>query len=191
MAKKLVFGVGVNDADYAVNPRLYGKRVTCPFYRSWVDMLMRCYSEKFQAKRHTYIGCTVCEEWLTFSNFKSWMQQQDWNGKELDKDLLVKGNKVYSPGTCVFVDKATNLFIGDNRASRGEWPIGVYLNNQAMKIGARCSNPFSGKREHLGYFKCPSQAHLAWKKRKHELALRLADLQTNEKLADALRTRYF
>ena len=187
---KLVHGVGVNDADYAVRPAINGKSVMCQFYDVWSGMLKRCYSEKYQTKRPTYIGCKVCDEWLTFSNFKAWMETQDWKGKELDKDLLVKGNKVYSPETCVFVDRVTNGFMTDCGASRGEWPIGAYFDKRAGRFRAKCCNPFTRKDEHLGCFNFPNQAHLAWKSRKHELALQLADLQNDQRVAKALRARY-
>lgn len=187
---ELVFGIGINDADYVVCPIVNGKAVWCRFYRTWVNMLKRCYSEKYQARQPTYIGCSVCDEWLTFSNFKKWMEKQDWEGNQLDKDLLTNGNKVYSPETCVFVDKVTNLFTTDHGAARGEWPIGVYFNKRGGKFQAYCNNPFIKKREHLGFFACPNQAHLTWKKRKHELACQLADLQTDERVAKALRVRY-
>lgn len=187
---KLVHGVGINDADYVVQPTVNGRRTCCPFYRVWRGMLERCYSEKYQARQPTYIGCSVCDEWLTFSNFKSWMEQQDWEGKELDKDLLVEGNKVYSPESCAFVDNMTNNFITDNRATRGEWPIGICLHRYAGKFRAYCKNPFTKKQEFLGIFTCPNQAHLAWRNRKHELACQLADLQTDERAAKALRERY-
>lgn len=187
---KLVHGVGLNDADYAVTPIVNGKRNRCRFYRTWESMLNRCYSAKYQAKQPTYIGCYVCDEWLTFSNFKKWMEQQDWQGKELDKDLLFVGNKIYSPDTCVFVDKKTNSFANDHGAARGEWPIGVSFHKHVGKFSAQCGNQITEKREHLGYFTCPNEAHKAWKKRKHELACQLADLQNDERVADALRTRY-
>lgn len=192
---KLVCGVGINDADYVVQPEINGKRITCPFYRVWQDMLKRCYSKKLQAKYPTYIGCIVCDEWLTFSNFKSWMETQDWVGKQLDKDLLVVGNKIYAPETCVFVARMTNTFILDHGADRGEWPIGVTFDKWVGKFRAQCSNPFGNTayeiRGYISYFNCPNAAHLAWKKRKHELALQLADLQTDERVAKALRERYY
>lgn len=187
---KLVYGVGLNDADYTVKPSVNGRQVWCPFYRAWSNMLKRCYDSKHQAKGSAYIGCVVCHEWLTFSNFKSWMISQSWNGKELDKDLLVKGNQVYSPDACVFVDGATNKFTTDSGATRGEWPIGVCFDNKSGKFRSYCCNPFSGRKECLGYFTCPEQAHQAWKKRKHELALQLADLQNDQRVANALRSRY-
>jgi len=144
---KLVCGVGFNDSDVVTK---------CdPFYSRWKGMLVRCYSAKYHAKRPTYIGCTVCDEWLTFSNFKSWMEKQDWKGKELDKDILVIGNKLYSPELCVFVTKLTNSFILDRASSRGSYPLGVYFDKKEGKIRAICKNPFSGKCEHLGYFSCP------------------------------------
>ena len=123
-------------------------------------------------------------------NFRSWMETQDWKGKELDKDILFQGNKVYSPDTCVFVDKGVNLLLNSCAASRGEWPIGVHWNEQNQKFQSGCNNPFTRKREYLGYFNCPNQAHQAWKKRKYELACQLADIQTDERVAEALRTRY-
>lgn len=187
---KLICGVGVNDADYVVRPTIKGKESWCPFYSKWQSMLKRCYSEKCQTKNPTYIGCSVCKEWLTFSNFKSWMEKQDWEGKELDKDLLVQGNRLYSPEKCIFIDKIVNIFTIDRGNDRGEWPIGVSLHKSSGKLKAQCGNPFTKKYEHLGLFSSPQQAHQAWRKRKHELACQLADLQTDERVANALRTRY-
>ena len=97
MSKKLVQGIGVNDSDYIVKKfesyiNLNGDKKrrliwVCPFYQKWGSMLTRCYSEKYQERHPTYKDCTVCEEWTTFSNFKKWMQGQDYQGKHLDKDL--------------------------------------------------------------------------------------------------------
>ena len=187
---KLVCGVGVNDADYVVQPLINGKKAWCSFYRAWTGMLKRCYDAKYQTKKQTYVGCSVCTEWLTFSHFKKWMENQNWQGKQLDKDLIVKGNKVYSPDTCAFVDAVTNSFTINQAAARGEWPIGVCFDRREVKFKAMCSNPFTGKNEYLGYFTCPEQAHQAWKRRKHELACQLADMQKDERVADALRARY-
>lgn len=107
--RKPVFGVGTNDADYLTNPTINGKQTKCSIYRTWQSMLMRCYSDKFQAKHPTYTGCSVCDEWLTFSSFRRWMIAQNWQGKQLDKDIRVNGNKVYSPETCCFVTHADNM----------------------------------------------------------------------------------
>lgn len=162
---KLVCGVGVNDADYAVQPvGPDGKQRMCPYYLVWVGMLKRAYSPNFFAKNPTYIGVTVCDEWHSFTAFRAWMETQDWEGKQLDKDIIVPGNKVYSPATCAFVSPQINTLLVDHAAARGEWPIGVYWNRQAEKFQARvCKN---GKTRHLGLFTTPEAAHLAWRKEK-------------------------
>ena len=187
---KLVYGIGINDANYVIETRVDGKRVKCPYYRTWVNMLERCYSEKLQECYPTYKGCSVCPEWIYFMHFRAWMMKQDWKGRQLDKDLLAVGNKVYSPDTCVFVDRATNSFTTDRAKLRGEYPIGVRFHKPSGKFIAQCCNPFTKKQEYLGYFTCEHQAHLAWKKRKHELACQLAHLQPDPRVAAALRTRY-
>ena len=190
-------GVGVNDADYNVNEHdvVNGKRKIvwqCPYYVVWSSMLVRCYSDKYQSKRPTYKDCNVCDEWVVFSNFKAWMEKQDWEGKHLDKDLLKEGNKVYSPEYCIFLDCKINSFVLDRGATRGKWLLGVSLTKDCHRFRARCSNPFTGKREHLGLFINELEAHLAWKTRKHELACQLADSEycNDPRLAEALRTRY-
>ncbi|NLY14580.1 MAG: hypothetical protein GXZ10_13315 [Gammaproteobacteria bacterium] len=198
--KKLVCGVGINDADYDVQKfetigcaggKQKQKRVwTCPYYRAWASMLNRCYSSKYQESCQTYKGCIVSEEWLTFSNFKTWMEKQDFEGKHLDKDLLLEGNKVYGPETCVFVTQAVNKFTIDSGATRGEWLIGVYWYKASEKFRAKCRNPFTKKQEHLGNFDCEQEAHQAWVKRKLELARLLAAEQTDERVAKALIDRY-
>ncbi len=68
-------------------------------------MLQRCYSESYLNKRPSYRGCSVCEEWKTFSNFMAWMKNKNMENLELEKDILVPGNKLYSPETCVFVSR--------------------------------------------------------------------------------------
>ena len=198
--RKLVHGVGTNDADYVV--RKYeatgyvdGKRKQkliweCPFYRVWADMLSRCYSTKYQVRHPTYRGCSVSDEWLTFSVFKNWMEKQDWQDKQLDKDLLLEGNKVYGAETCVFVSGMVNNFTVDSGANRGEWSIGVYWNKRYGKFISKCSNPFAKKQEHLGYFTCEHEAHQAWLKRKLELTHELAAIQTDPRIAEALINRY-
>ena len=162
----------------------------CPFYAVWMAMLSRCYSEKHHKRRPTYIGCTVCAEWLTFSNFKVWMQEQDYEGNQLDKDLLLKGNKVYSPETCVFVSPEVNRFLRESSVnSRGEWPLGVCWSKQHSKFKAAV-NRGKGKRWNLGLFNTPEEAHQAWLSAKLILARELAEKQTNLKVADALVKRY-
>ena len=196
MAKSLVCGVGINDADYKIkkSEMVNGKWKdvwNCPFYYRWLGMLKRCYYEKTQIKQPTYVGCVTCDEWHLFSNFKKWMEVQDWEGKDLDKDLLIEGNKLYSPDTCVFVASLVNRFIIDRGNYRGDLMLGVTLREDGA-FRARCQNPFTKKREHLGYFSNELDAHLAWKKRKHELAVQLAESEyvTDERIANILKNKY-
>ena len=192
---KKVHGIGVNNADYAVtkSEKVNGKSKivwTCPYYVVWKHMLERCYHEPYLKKYPTYRGCSVCPEWIYFMTFKAWMMSQDFEGRQLDKDILSEGNKVYSPETCRFVNKDLNKFLNDNGATRGEWPLGVYCKKDKSKFVAHCRNPFTKKQEYLGYFDCPQAAHEVWRKRKHEIALALADLQDDEAIAEALRKRF-
>jgi len=198
-APTLVYGFGINDADYVVQRKetIYVNGVrkqrlvwVCPYYRAWKEMLRRCYSPKYQDTRPTYKGCSVSEEWLTFSNFKRWMESQDWKGLQSDKDLLFDGNKVYSDKTCVFVSNIVNAFTTDCGASRGEWSVGVNWDKDKGKFKSQCRNPFTKKGEHLGYFDCEEEAHQEWLKRKLELAHLLAAEQTDERVAKALIERY-
>lgn len=78
--KTLIAGIGVNDETGTVRD--------CMFYRTWRGMIKRGYSDVFKDKNKSYKDVTVCKEWHLFSNFKKWMEQQDWEGKELDKDIL-------------------------------------------------------------------------------------------------------
>jgi len=193
--KKLVYGVGVNDADYEVQSAGFDGKAAwkCPFYRKWSAMLERCYSEKSLVKNKSYADCYVCPEWLVFSNFKSWMECQDWVGKCLDKDLITTGNKIYSPSKCCFLDQKLNSFLTDGKARRGSLMLGVSLDRETGKFKAECSNLIFGnslKGKNLGRFNSEIEAHFAWKKRKHEISCQLADLQTDERVANALRTRY-
>ena len=200
VTRKLVYGVGVNDADYVVEKRetiryADGKQKrkliwTCPFYKTWANMLKRCYYIKTQNNKPTYKGCSVSTEWLTFSVFKNWMMAQDWEGKQLDKDLLFEGNKVYGPETCVFVTQTVNKFTIDRGNDRGGWLIGVTRNKPTEKFRSRCQNPFTKKQEHLGLFTCEREAHEAWLKRKLELAHELAAIQEDPSVAEALIDRY-
>lgn len=179
MAEKLVQGVGLNDAGY--------QTAGCPIYRVWRDMLARGYSEKEKSRNPGYRDVSVCDEWLKFSTFREWMLSQDYHGKQLDKDLLQKGNKVYGPDTSLFIDKRVNLFITESASSRGEYPIGVRL-HKSGKYEARCGSTCGQK--YLGLHETPEEAHQAWLSAKLEQAKILASGQTDPRVAKALIERY-
>ena len=198
--RRKIHGVGINDADYLVikwkevtldcGKVIKRREFSCPFYNKWADMLKRCYSEKYQARGISYRGCTVCEEWKHFSTFKAWMETQDWQGKELDKDLLKRGNKIYSPEYCVFLSSKVNTFLIERREYRGPWPIGVYWHKAESKFIAQINNPLDDTKEIIGRFRCPDEAYKAWLERKLFFAKGLAALERDERVAQALINRY-
>jgi len=195
MKEPTVHGVGVNDADYPVHrtEKINGKRKTvwrCHFYTVWADMIYRCYSLAGLRNNPTYLGCSVCEEWLRFSNFKAWMEKQDWEGNYLDKDILKIGNKIYSPEFCVFVSRQVNNFVLERNSLRGKYKIGAHLEKQTGRFRVGCRNPFTGGSELLGRFDTEDEAHLAWLSKKLEHARRIASLQKDSRVAKALIDRY-
>ena len=95
---KLVYGFGTNDSPAPV--RVNGK--TIPSYKRWQNTLQRCYCPKFLALNPTYVGCSVHEDWLLFSNFQRFFDKNYIQGYQLDKDLLIHGNREYSEGVCVY-----------------------------------------------------------------------------------------
>lgn len=177
---KLIFGVGINDSHEPVKKKISGKKVQCKYYQTWYSMMRRCYSEKSLKRRPTYTGCYVNSAWLRFSTFKSWMKLQDWEDKNLDKDILLIGNKEYGPKTCIFVSDRINLLLGDSRAARGKYPIGVSKNPRGPKFKSQCG------REYLGLYDDPGQAGLAYRNRKKEIICSVALVQNDKKLSMAL-----
>lgn len=179
---RLVSGKGINDADYQISPIVNGKQTKCIFYQRWKHMLERCYSSKLHITHPTYKDCTVCNEWLSFMNFRSWMVKQDWEGMQLDKDIMFPDNKIYSPETCRFVTKDINTFFTDSRASRGEYLIGVTLNCDHYR--SRITH--KGSSIHLGYFGTEIEAHNAWKEHKIMQFNELIDDPVNEYIREGL-----
>ena len=179
-----VYELGINDADYIILYKEEGVRKYCPYYSMWVNMLKRCYSQSYQRNKPTYIGCSVCSEWLIFSNFKTWVEQQDWKGKHLDKDLLVRGNTEYSPNKCVFVSSQVNTLLNNSKASRGEYAIGVAWSKHHKKFQAKCT--VLSKPQHLGFYDTEAEAHEVYLAFKKNLIITTATQQTDLKLKEAL-----
>ena len=168
-----VYGVGYLGYENAVDEN--GKSLKS--YETWKNMLERSYSGKYP----TYKDCYVCPEWHNYSNFKEWFDNNYYeipNEKmALDKDILYKGNKIYSPDTCVFVPQNINtLFIKSNKA-RGKYPIGVYFNKNANKFIAKCNIFYNEKnqRKYLGCFNTIDDAFNAYKEIKESNVKQMAD----------------
>lgn len=139
-------------------------------YTTWGNMLKRCYSQEYLDKYPTYRGCSVSDDWHNFQVFARWYESTYRDNYELEKDLLVIGNRVYSADTCVFVPRSVNIFITDNSASRGHYPIGVSYDKQAKKLIAKCGDGKGGQK-YLGVFTDPQVAHMAWRDCKLKIAL--------------------
>ena len=182
---KLVYGVGINDADYVVQPIINGKQEVCPIYRTWKSMLNRCYCLSTHLTSPTYVVCSVSKEWLTFSNFREWMISQNWKGKHLDKDILFKNNKIYSSSSCCFVSCSINALLNSQGASRGKYLIGCC--KKSSKFRSQIS--IHGKKTYLGLFETQKEAHLAWRKAKSAYIIEAAFTQTRDNVREALLER--
>lgn len=118
-AKRLRYGVGVNDVVGGCKS---------PAYQIWTNMLLRCYDADNSNYRPTYLGCSVCNSWLYFSNFKTWFENPEngyMEGYHLDKDIILKNNKVYSPERCCFIPKEINSLFTNRKRLRGAYPVGI------------------------------------------------------------------
>lgn len=149
-----VYGVGfVGDGYHTASEG--GKKHTRA-YAIWHGMLQRCYEKKCQLRNPTYIDCSVATIWHNFQNFAAWFDDNYIDGYHLDKDLKVKGNKIYSPDTCLFVPQQLNNLFLDHAISRGEYPVGVCFYNREKKFSAEIS--YNGKRAKLGLFSTQEEA---------------------------------
>lgn len=178
-----VYGVGV----FGEGP--YTKAKDRMAYNRWKGMLQRCYDEKYLTEKPTYRGCFVCDEWKNFQTFTKWFYENYPNdGKHycLDKDLKFIGNKEYRPDKCMFVSNEVNVFTTSCTSARGNFMIGSAFEKDCGKFKAACSNPFTGKQENLGRYSSDYMAHVAWRKRKSEHCISLAELQTDKNVRDAL-----
>lgn len=151
--KRLKYGVGINDLLYAENDRAYNY---------WNSMLRRCYSEYSLRLNPAYKGCSVCPEWHYLSNFKKWFDENYIEGYALDKDILVKGNKVYSPDTCCFVPQYINALLTNCKSKRGIYPIGV----SKAGNGYSAQISYNKNKGYIGYFDTPEEAFNAYKQAK-------------------------
>ena len=156
-----VHGVGIAGAKYPITVN----GVKTKEYDLWNSMLKRCYSDAYQKKQPTYKGCKVSNNFLRYEYFYEWCHKQvgfDNKGWQLDKDLLIKGNKVYSENTCVFLPKEINSVLTKSTATRGEYLIGVCWSNTHKAFKAQVSKS-KGKKEHLGSFNTEIEAFNAYK----------------------------
>lgn len=175
--KPTVLGVGYDSGGKWKPTELVskGKHRVTPEYRAWTNMLRRCYDEKSASDNPTYAGCSVAEEWHDFQVFAEWLTSQEFYGigYQLDKDILVRGNRVYSPETCSLIPKAINMLFADCRAARGELPIGVHLFKKTGQYMAQVR--MYGKSVYLGIHDSVESAHRAYVKAKEKYVKEVAE----------------
>jgi hypothetical protein len=194
---KLVYGVGVNDLNQHI--RVGGENIH--LYRCWTAMLKRCYDVKYQTTHPTYIGCSVSEEWKYLSNFKKWYDANYREGLELDKDILVKSNKVYSADTCCFVPHYINMILIDNINTRGNLPLGVCAQTPSTKSRRINTTYMSSCNDGYGKYICKTLktvedavVHYRTTKKSiiaHHTNRALEEGAISQRVADALLSRDF
>lgn len=192
--ERRVYGVAyIGEGKYKVSENC--KNTKC--YDAWHDMLKRCYDYKFHEKRPTYKNCEVCEEWLCFQNFAEWYYSNYYEIKNeimcLDKDILNKGNKIYSPDNCVFVPHNINVLFTKRDNKRGEYPIGVHYHKRNKKFQASFNiydfKENKNKSVFLGYYENIEKAFEVYKEFKEKHIKKVAEYykdQIPRKLYDVL-----
>jgi hypothetical protein len=158
----------------------YSTKTHRDIYNHWLKILQRCHDKKFKEKHPTYENCVVCKEWLNFQDFAKWYEENYYKCNneqmEIDKDILFKSNKIYSPQTCMIVPKRINDLILNCKKARGKYPIGVTLKNN--KFYVRCSTLDENdniKRVSLGYYNTIEEAFEVYKNFKENYIKQVAD----------------
>lgn len=178
--EKRTYGIGyLGEGEYKASENSKDTKV----YKTWTDMLQRCYDEKYQKRQPTYIGCEVCDEWYNFQNFAKWYNDNyyeiEGEKMHLDKDILVKHNKIYSPETCIFVPQTINSLFTKCDRSRGESVIGTSYHKRDKVYIANCSliNSKTGKskQEFLGTYNTQEKAFEVYKYYKEKNIKEVAD----------------
>ena len=169
---KTVHGVGytgVGDSATVLNKTRLVER------EAWFAMMARGYCPKLKAKHPKYADCTVSEDWHCYQNFANWMKNQRFYGLgyQLDKDLLVKDNKIYSPETCILLPSYINQLIQRDIKKIGTLPKGV---DQVSKNNFRAVLKTLGDTTRVSGFGSPEDAYVKYKEMKEEYVKSVADL---------------
>lgn len=174
-----VYGVGITGNKYPTRDK---NGIQPKEYNVWKMMLIRCFDETYKNKHPTYKNAICCEEWLLYENFYEWLHGQPnfdkWlnnSGWNIDKDIIIKRNKVYSPETCCLVPNNVNKLFVKNDTNRGHYLIGVSKTKNGY--GAYCHNPLTNKQEFLGYHSTNEKAFSAYKVRKEDIIKQVAKIE--------------
>lgn len=173
------YGVGICDIPFST----YSSDKVQRAYGLWANIIARSCNDSVKYKHKTYKDCSVCSEWLLFSNFLKWFNDPTNGYKEgyaVDKDILVKGNKIYSPQTCRFVPQYINSLLVKDKSRRGKYLIGVTKKDKKYRAVIRKN----GKYVCLGRFDTEIDAFLAYKREKEEYIRMVADEYHEKNLID-------
>lgn len=165
--KAIIYGVG-----FVGTFRTEERETKCKAYMAWRNMLKRCYDQKTFLIRPTYINCSVCEEWHNFQAFKKWFDDNHIEDYVIDKDILLKGNRIYSPDTCCFVPNEVNALFTKRQNKRGDLPIGVLYSDSKKRYKVQFTK--NAKKTFLGYFPTPEEAFSAYKEAKESYIKEMA-----------------
>jgi len=162
-----------------------GTSTSTPCYKAWSSMISRCYNKKLHKRFPTYKDCYVSEDWLTYSNFQKWYDEQgDVSNMTLDKDILLPANKEYSPATCCYVSHELNSLLTTTAARRGRYPIGVSWDKTRGKFQATIKR--YGKNSKLGRFTTEQEASDVYRKAKAEHIQEVAMSQSDDRIKQGL-----
>ncbi|MEG4674367.1 hypothetical protein [Enterobacter cloacae] len=188
--RQLCYGIGKNDADFCIQLKIDGKCFQHRGYKTWKNIIQRCYSKESILKFPTYASCSVTDEWLNFSGFFKWWKANFREGWVVDKDLLHPGNKIYSPEHCLYVPEALNNFVISREAKRGNSTIGTAFDDRLGMYRASISLG-KGRRQHLGTHKTEEDAYAAWLNAKLKLAEQFKPIcdEIHPQLYDSLLTK--
>lgn len=173
-----LYGIGILGSKYRA--RIDGKFMR--EYYTWAHILERCFDKKLKGKQTAYNDVSCCNEWLNYENFYEWLHSQPnfekwFNGHRwaIDKDILVKGNKTYSPDACCLIPQNVNCLFLKREAQRGDYPIGVRCKDG--RFTASCHNPFTNRKEELGSYSTPEKAFSVYKIYKEDLIKKVAQIE--------------
>jgi len=174
---KFVFNIGyLGEGKYHVD---YSKLKYNKQFMTWKSMLTRCYNENQKLKTPTYKYCVADKSWHNFQNFATWYEKNYYEINNeimaLDKDILCKGNKIYSPETCVFVPQKINSLFTKCDKARGKYPIGVYFDDDNGKFISTCRNTLLNNKVYLGSYSDQNEAFQRYKVYKEKHIKEVAD----------------
>ena len=169
-------GVGyLGEGEYMTGRSPYDRRV----FGIWIGMIDRCYNENIREKYKAYSDCLICDEWQCYQNFRRWYDKEFYNvGTErmhIDKDILYKNNRVYSPNTCLLVPQRINMLFM-HKPNKYGLPNGI----QPTDSGKYYSK-YNGKT--IGTFDTVEEAAIAHDKEKKKAVIEVAN-EYKDKIPD-------